>query len=79
MIPFIFEIPEEYIVRQVQLIIVILLSLVDMLLYLKLISNKKQMKKNFKNKIARTHILISMNWNERKETILLINLIKIIL
>lgn len=59
MIPFIFEIPEEYIVRQVQLIIVILLSLVDMLFIFEI--NKQQKadeEKNFKNKIARDCTLV---------------------
>lgn len=67
MIPFIFEIPEEYIVRQVQLIIVILLSLVDMLFIFEI--NKQQKadeEKNFKNKIARDAYSNIYELNERK-------------
>ena len=67
MIPFIFEIPEEYIVRQVQLIIVILLSLVDMLFIFEI--NKQQKadeEKHFKNKIARDAYSNIYELNERK-------------
>lgn len=67
MIPFIFEVPEKYIVRQVQFVIVILLSLVDMLFIFEI--NKQQKsdeENNFKNKIARDAYSNIYELNERK-------------
>lgn len=67
MIPFIFEIPEKYIVREAQVIIVLIISIIDMTLIFEIGKlQRKDEEQNFKNRIARDAYSNIYELNERK-------------